>query len=484
MAKYQFKTEPYQHQKNVLLASFKKINYALFLEMGTGKSKIIIDNIGVLNFIGQLNAALIIAPAGVYMEWVNKQIPTHLPDYIPLELAYWKSSANLSEQKAVQKICFKPPANFKGLKILVMNIDAINTDRAYKVAETFLKNHTAMLVVDESTTIKNHKAKRTKALIHLGYAAKFRRIATGSPILNSPEDLYSQCEFLDVNLLGHKNFYSYRNTYCVMRNINLGSRTIHRSVAPKNLGRLKERLSSFSSRITKKDCLDLPDKVYMQREVQMTEEQKHHYKAIKERAWTMIESGDLLSTQSKLTQLLRLHQISCGILRDDTGKGHALPHHRITELLNVIEETSGKMIIWANYKNNILEIIKNLEKLYGKESVVSYWGGVCSKDRETAIRVFQEQSSPVRFFVGTQAAGGYGITLTAANTTVYYSNNYDLEKRLQSEDRNHRIGQQSKVTYIDLVCHGTVDEKILKALKNKIDIAQVILGDDPREWLI
>ncbi len=197
-----------------------------------------------------------------------------------------------------------------------------------------------------------------------------------------------------------------------------------------------------------------------------------------------LEDGELATTASVLTQIMRLQQICCGFLQPDEGEIQPLDNNRIDELLNIIEETQGKAIIWASYTHDIKKIRDTLSEKYGEESVACYYGETPQDERQTIVEEFQDESTPLRFFVGQPRTGGYGITLTAANTVIYYSNSYDLEIRLQSEDRAHRIGQTNKVTYIDLVSPDTIDEKILIALKSKIDIAGQVLGEQARNWLL
>ena len=194
-------------------------------------------------------------------------------------------------------------------------------------------------------------------------------------------------------------------------------------------------------------------------------------------------NGKVTSTMTVLTQLMRLHQITCGHFTADDGSTQLIPNNRITELMNVLEETEGKAIIWANYVYDINQIVNAVAKKYGDNSIVQYYGAVPAEQRQKNIEKFQDPNSPVRFFVGNPQTGGYGITLTAANNVVYYSNGYDLEKRLQSEDRAHRIGQKKAVTYVDLIAPKTVDEKIRKALRKKINIATQIMGEELREWI-
>jgi SNF2 family DNA or RNA helicase len=194
--------------------------------------------------------------------------------------------------------------------------------------------------------------------------------------------------------------------------------------------------------------------------------------------------GNLVSTVNALTQLMRLHQIVCGHVKMDDGTVKELPNRRISELMSVVEESDGKIIIWANYRHDIEAIKIALSKEYGMTAVGMYYGDTDMDERKRVVAEFQDPESEMRFFVGNPSTGGYGLTLTAANTMVYYSNSFDLEKRLQSEDRAHRIGQTKNVTYIDLIAVNTIDEKIVKALRSKIDIATQVLGEDIKQWLI
>jgi SNF2 family DNA or RNA helicase len=205
---------------------------------------------------------------------------------------------------------------------------------------------------------------------------------------------------------------------------------------------------------------------------------------MKKLALAKLEDGELATTASVLTQIMRLQQICCGFLQPDDGEIQSLDNNRMDELLTILDETQGKVIIWASYTHDIKKIRDTLAEKYGEESVACYYGETPQDERQTIVEEFQDKDGPLRFFVGQPRTGGYGITLTAANTVIYYSNSYDLEIRLQSEDRAHRIGQTNKVTYIDLVSPNTIDEKILIALKSKIDIAGQVLGEQARNWLL
>jgi SNF2 family DNA or RNA helicase len=251
----------------------------------------------------------------------------------------------------------------------------------------------------------------------------------------------------------------------------------------RRLGELSDLLDAFSYRVLKEDCLDLPEKVFTKRFVELSKEQDKAYRQMKEMALAMLDDGKLMSTVNVMTQLMRLHQITCGHFKADDGTITHLKNNRIDTLMELLDETDGKVIIWANYVEDIKSIVQSLKKAYGDASTVEYHGSVDPRVRQENIALFQEKNGPTRYFVGNAQTGGYGITLTAANTVVYYSNSYDLEKRLQSEDRAHRIGQTGSVTYVDLIAEKTIDERIVKSLRDKIDIANEIMGEDIKDWI-
>jgi SNF2 family DNA or RNA helicase len=227
-----------------------------------------------------------------------------------------------------------------------------------------------------------------------------------------------------------------------MKTINARGRSIQVVNYFKNLGELSEKLKEFSYRVLKEDCLDLPDKIYVKRTIELTDEQTKLYNQMKTMALAIL-NGKQTTSMTVLTQLMRLHQITCGHFTADDGSTQIVKSNRVNELMNVLEEVEGKVIIWANYQKDMSEIKKAIIKEYGEDSVVDYYGLTPQEDRQINIKRFQEDSN-CRFFVGTPQTGGYGITLTQANTVIYYSNGYDLEKRLQSEDRAHRIGQKNQ----------------------------------------
>jgi SNF2 family DNA or RNA helicase len=340
-----------------------------------------------------------------------------------------------------------------------------------------------MVYVDESTRIANPDSKRTREVVQIGRLAAMRAIFSGLPVKKSPLDLYSQFDFLGDRLLGHGSFYTYRSEFAVLQDKNFGGRKVKVPVAYKNMERLESRIERLSYRKLKDECLDLPPKVYMPpRHVEMTDQQWDVYGQIRARALAELEGGELVTAMSAITQIMKLHQVCTGFVKDEQGIEHELPCRRMEVLGEVLEEVGESTVIWAHYRQNIRRIAEFLREGYGSGEVVEYHGDVPPDQRVEAIRRFQE--GRVRFFVGTPQAGGIGITLNRAHAAVYYSSGYDLELRLQSEDRTHRGEMSHSCAYADLICEGTVEEKIISALRKKMDIAALVLGEAAREWLV
>jgi SNF2 family DNA or RNA helicase len=472
---YKFKSKPFAHQSKALEMSWDKEVFAYFMEMGTGKSKVLIDNIAMLFNVGKINGALIIAPKGVYKNWFDSEIPSHMPDYVEKKVGLWRTDPNAKDLKPL----FSTGAE---LHILIMNVEAFSTKKGVLFAHKFLSCHNALISIDESTTIKNPNAKRTKSILSLKPLSKFRRILTGSPVTKSPLDLFSQCQFLDSWLLNQSSYYAFRTRYAVCRKINVSGRQVEIVVGYRNLGELSEKVKPFSYRVLKDDCLDLPPKTYTKRIIELSDEQKKVYKTMKEKAIAFL-NGKMVSTATVITQLMRLHQITCGHFTSDDGDVQEIKNNRIDQLMEILEEVEGKAVIWAHYRYDIKKIVEAISKKYGENSVVTYYGDTSTDDRQKAITKIQDKDSSVRFIVGTPQTGGYGITLTGASTMIYYSNGYDLEKRQQSEARIDRIGQEKPMTYIDIIAEGTVDDKIVQSLRKKVNIATEVMGEKLKEWI-
>ena len=274
---YRFKTKPYAHQLKALEMSWNKEVFAYFLEMGTGKSKVLLDNIAMLYDKGKINGVLIVAPKGVYKNWYDSEIPEHLVNHIQKKTILWKASITQKQRSKLESL-FKAEVD---LHILIMNVEAFSTEKGLSFASKFLNCHNTLFAIDESTTIKNPGAKRTKNILNLSKMGKYRRILTGSPVTKSPLDLYTQCLFLDPFLLDFSSYYAFRNRYAEMRTANFSGRSVQVVAGYKNLAELSDQLKSFSYRVLKDDCLDLPPKTYMKRVIQLTPEQKRVYQEMK-----------------------------------------------------------------------------------------------------------------------------------------------------------------------------------------------------------
>ena len=479
--KYKFKTKPYEHQEIALRKAFGKREYGYFMEMGTGKSKVLIDELGMLFTRGEVNFALIIAPKGVYRNWVAKEIPEHLSNDVPHRVIRWVANPNKKQEKEMHSV--QEP--FFGLTIFVMNVESFSTIKGKKAGNWLggAFGSFGLIAIDESTTIKNHKAKRSKNLVNISDKFKYKRILTGSPITKSPLDIYQQCEFLRPGLLGHENYYSFQGMYAVINRRSMGAHSFQQVVGYRNLDTLTSLLDLHSYRVLKKDCLDLPDKLYTARYVSLTPEQMSMYVDLQKKAMILLDSGELVTAPAIITQMLRLQQVMSGHLKTDDGEMVYFPSKRMDALEEILQEHDGKAIIWSRFRYDIIQITRVLNEKVGPGSAESFFGDTPDETRQRIIENFQNPNHPLRFFIGNPATAGYGLTLTQANLVVYYANDFNLDTRQQSEDRCHRIGQKNNVTYVDLISEGTLDEKIVESLRNKINLSAKVLGEEAREWL-
>ena len=475
MWKYPYKTKPYDHQRDALNSSANENQWAYFMEMGTGKTKVTIDNMAYLFFQRKITAALIIAPKSVYTIWEN-EIETHLPNEIKYKIFKW----NIDKPKDYASL-----NKTKDFRIFLINVEALSTKRGLDACEDYLsKNILNFVVLDESTTIKNRSAKRTKNILGLRSLSHIRRILTGSPITKSPLDLYTQCQFLSPELLGFSSYLAFRNRYAEMADLPVGSgRFIQIPKYYKRLDELEDKLKRFSTRIRKDQCLDLKPKIRQRRYIELEGKNKALYNRLREHALAIVEDSTI-SFSNKLTEIIKLHQVCNGFTKDDDGKILQLHDQKIDALKEILDETDGKVIIWANYLWNIHQIKHELMVKYGEKSTVCIFGEVSVEDRRQAVKRIQEDPE-TRFLVANPTTGGFGLTLTACNTVIYYSNNYNLEVRMQSEDRAHRLGQKGSVVYVDIVAKNTLDEAIMKSLINKGKIAAKTLGEEElKSWLL
>jgi hypothetical protein len=491
---YSQKTKPYDHQKALLRDTMDLASYALFWEMGVAKTKPVIDTIGHLFESGEINGALVLAPKAVAPNWTNDEIPDHFgvePGRYRVFL--WDTSkANGKGYQERLAEFLATPADM--LAILVMSYDAIMTERKKGTARGVLKGKEAakkllvdrrcMFVLDESARIKGPDTKRTKRVMAAGKHAPFRRIMTGTPVPNSPFDVYTQLKFLDPDVwkkMGCGTFAAFKAMFGVWieheRKDN-GQR-FKQLVDYQNLAILNKVVDRMGERLLKDDVLDLPPKLYDKRTFNMSPEQKRLYDELKREFIIWLDNGDMITAPLAITRMLRLQQVTSGYCPTDDGATLRLtPNARLTCLMDLLEDVPHQAIIWAKFQDDIDQISEAI----GSDSCVVYDGRVSQTDRETRRAAFK--AGDVQYFVANPAAAGEGLTLHMAKTVVYYNSTYKLGDRLQSEDRAHRAGMDDKpVNYIDLVAIGTIDLAILRALRMKVDLAAQVTGDKLREWI-
>lgn len=487
---YQFFTKGYQHQLNCFKLSRHLENFALFMEQGTGKAWVVVNTAAYLFEQGSITGLLVVCPNAMKEPWVE-EFQKHLHPSYPLDMFMWEAK---TRHKADQWILSVPPGERK-LRVLIMNFDALSGETGQGIAKLFLSKHTCMFTVDESSKIKSAAAARTKAIIKLGRLASIRRILSGTPVTQGPLDLFTQFKFLDWQILGFSSFYSFRNRYAL-----LGGWQGKQVVAYQYLDELKAKADTVSFRVLKKDCLDLPPKIYEKRVIELTAEQRRIYDQLNEEMKTevVLEDGRPASSMIMhvITKIMRMQQVVGGFLTVDENEALEIPgfkgrpidggNPKLDALLDILDECADdqKVIIWARFRPELALIAQTLRKKYGDDSVVEFHGGVKDEDRQVGRRDFQDTESPARFLVGQPQAGGIGTTFTAASLMVYYSNDYSLETRLQSEDRFHRIGQTAeKVTIIDIMAKKTWDQKIVTGLRGKKSMADIITNDPPVPWV-
>ena len=458
---YMFETKPFEHQRRAFYMSRDKSNFALLMEQGTGKTKIIIDTAAYLYANSKITAIVIIAPNGVHRNWLRNEIPFHLPEWCPRKAIYYSAAMkkkDMEDWAGVQK-------SSDSLKIFSFNVEGFVSKKAQSLITTIMRSEDVLLVVDESSRIKRPGAKRTKFITQIGKEAKYRRILTGTPVTKGPEDVYSQFKFLDPYILGYESFYSFRARYCVM-----GGYENKQIIAYNNVDELTNSIEGHSYRVLKKDCLDLPDKIYQRAYVDLSDAQRRLYNTMKD-DWVADYQEDTIEAPEAITRLLRLQQITCGWFPSEEPVPIDEKNPRLELLKELLSDIDGKVIIWARFRADLRAIESELGEL-----AVAYHGGVSNDDRAHAVDAFQNDPK-IKYFVGQPQSGGIGLTLTAASYAIYYSNSFDLEVRLQSEDRCHRIGTTNNVTYIDIEANRTIDKKIIKALRDKKSLADMVTKD-------
>lgn len=463
-------TIPREKQLEAFHRSCDEQAYAYFMEMGTGKTLVALAKAAYLYDKEQIDLLLVLAPKGVILNWPSREVVKHWPERLGKKVVIWPKRLEAFEDK--------------GLEMVFMNIEALSSsEKAVDWIFSKVKNRKAMLVVDESSTLKSATSKRSKCVANLSKHCRYRVVMTGSPVTQAPLDLFSQVRVLGLSpqVWPFSSLTHFKCKYAVTQQVKFGHRSFNQIVGYKNIEDLQDRLKVFSYRALKKDCLDLPEKIYLTRDVELSPEQIKAYDDLAQKGFHAVSDQNVVTAAHAMVAVQKLQQVLCGHLGDPENEiAHALPHKRIEALLEVAEELQGQVIIWSTWRYSLKEIGEALRKVYGPNSVAEYWGGIDTTTREQGLKDFEQGKA--RFFLGNPKTGGYGLTLVNCKNVIYYNNGFSLEERLQSEDRCHRMGQTEAVTYVDLVVPETVDEKILKALMAKQDIAAKTLGDEWREW--
>lgn len=477
-SRFVMKTEPFEHQWEALMRSCDEEHFAYLMEMGTGKTKVLIDNAAYLYKKGEIQALVLIAPNGVHNQFVREQIPMHMPDDIPLDTFVYRSGGPKVFQGR-KKEFLKPVAG--KLRVLAINVEALQYKSGVEYLIQFMKSigdprttvKPLLMAVDESTRIKNVGAIRSRNVCAVGKYAKYRRILSGSPVTRGVEDLFGQFKFLGPNILGFNSFYTFRNRYCILQKNSTHHGADYTTVVGyQNIEELKQRMAPWSYRVKKEDCLDLPAKIYTTREVELSDLQRDLYRQLRKELLLEFEGHTLTATMAAV-KITKLQQILCGHIRfTDDGVLKILPNiPRMKVVHELVEEAPGQVIIWARFTPDIDRLCQELEE----HGVSRYDGRVDHSGREQSLERFRNGKN--RVFVGQPASAGLGLNLVGPETVVYYSNSFDAEHRWQSEDRNHRAGTTRHVTYYDLVVPGSIDNYILKSLQRKKDVAAMTVDE-------
>jgi hypothetical protein len=492
-------TEPMKHQIAAIQAAFNAParpspgdNFAFIMDMGTGKSKVVLDEWGAAAMRGDLPNLLVVAPAGSYSNWYRgkselsrSELDVHLDPALRsrLVVGHWRSGAPRSHMDALTiflKIKDRPRALF-------VNVEALSSvPAAQELVSEYLKQGKCYMAIDESTVIKNPDSLRSKFVYKVGELADCRRIMTGFLTPRSPLDAFGQFYFLDWRILGARNWFGFKLKHSITKRISVrgkngSDKQVNIVVDYRNTEEISERIRPYSFRVMKEDCLDLPAKVFLTRDVQHTKEQAKAYKELKEQAMTMISTDAYASVDSMLQLMIRLHQINLGYIVDSEGRIHDMPEQRTEAIIETIDQHDGKTIVWSPFIHRIETLERLLKQTFGDKSVAKFYGPNRSTRHDEEARFIGDPDCKI--MIASQPAGGRGNTWVVANLNIYDSNNYDLEQRLQSEDRAHRKGQTKSVTYVDMITEGTVDLAFVKSLRNKYTLATTITGEKMRAWI-
>lgn len=479
---YRYKTKPFEHQSKVFRETANLAAYGLLWEQGCGKTKPLIDTASYLFQDGKIRGLVIVAPNGVHRNWISDEIPTHMPPEVQANLKYLIWDSSKKEQVGFKKQMKALMKYEDGLAVILVCYEATIRDLCKRFIRQFLDTRPSLMVLDESHKIKTADSKVKTTLVALGEHAKYRRIATGTPI-EKAFDIYPQLRFLDPEFWKRKGFKTYADfqaRYGVFVERSFGARSFTQLVGHQNLDELGNHIKGITWRLTKEDAgLNLPPKVYSKRYYELSKEQRRVYEELKEHSRTVLKSGDELQVSIAMTRMLRLQQIACGYVSCEAEQPAQRVDDKNPRMDLVCDEIlpglEHQAIIWHRFKADIDEMCLRLGK-----NCVRYDGQVDDENRARNKLAFQR--GDVQFFVASKAAST-GLTLVGAKTALYYSNSFAYIDRVQSEDRIHRIGQNVSVNYIDIIADDTIDEYIVRALRKKQDLATTVLQDEVKPWI-
>lgn len=474
---YIFKTKPFDHQLRIFAETRDRPVHALLMEQRTGKTKIVIDNAAYLYERGKIDGVLIVTLNSVTDTW-KEEFEIHWPDRLPITVEVFDADKPKKHVAFIRKVRDAEDDEL-GLPVYIVNVEGLSHERIYDLVCEFVSYcRSLFMAVDESTAIANPTAERSRSVCALRDESAYRRILSGTPIKQNPFDLYGQFLFLDPKILGFGSLYRFKRYFAEWEGYEI--------LEWRHLEQLQSSLEGYYSRVLRKDVFkDLPEVTRRTYTVQLTPEQRRIYDELNKRLVSEV-SGKKISADLVITKYLRLSQIVGGFVTLDEEKKPIKIKGRnpkLDELMRIVSEEPGKIIVWARFKAELNLIAKSLRKQYGDDTTVEFHGDVNKKQRVEARKKFQDPKSPVRFFVGQMETGGIGIDLDATNTMIYFSNSYKYEAREQSEARPMSSRQKRSVGIYDIVCKTTVDELVIEALRKKKDLAQLIDKKRIDQWI-
>lgn len=525
------------HQTKLLAETWELPAWAVFFQTGVGKTAPTIHNAVKLWAENKLDAVVVVAPNGVHRNWVTDELPKHCAGaYRALD---WHSTrAKIQDRElaamlepALSNAAWGSSGNTRVVPLLWFSItyDALLTPRGRDAVLKLVTGRRFMLVIDEGSRVKNPTAQRTKKVKALRRLAQYARLLNGTPTTNSPLDLYAQMQILDEHFWikqGIGSWTAFQSRFAILKRIPIGGeddrqadkgptevvgasaesvdayealgldavdvptaptigRTIEVIVGYRDLDKLHQMIQPMSTRVTKEQAgLNLPAKMYQRIPFELAPEQRRIYDKLRTEFMVELEDGRVVTAAMSMVRILRLQQVACGYLPnpdDPEGEPILIPGATNPRLQHFLElgEDLGKQqaIVWCRFTHDVDRITREL----GPAKCVRYDGPVSERDRGIALDRFRGDKA--QFIVAKAASMGMGITLVNSAISIYYSNTFSLLERLQSEDRQHRIGQHNPVIYYDLVAERTVDDKIHKSLRENMEIARQVTGDDYRAWL-